>query len=222
MTKQDNIRRRFFSHLALALALLISSFIYFSFFSEVKTVLISKKLSLFPDRLGDWQGSSSAMSEQVLNLLGVEDYMMRRYSNGNGLDIWVYVGYYGSQTEIDKIHSPKNCLPAAGWQPISTDIKEIHLTQGSNKTVKVKRYLVQKGSEKELVLYWYHSRGRVFANEYRHKMYLIWDSIINKRTDSAIIRLSSRVNPDVHHTSERLVRFLELFFPALQQYLPES
>ncbi len=34
--------------------------------------------------------------------------------------VGLYVGYYASQRQGDTIHSPQNCLPGAGWQPVET------------------------------------------------------------------------------------------------------
>jgi EpsI family protein len=216
------MKKRFFAHLTIALTLLISTFVYLTFLSGVSKTPIGKKLALFPYRLGEWQGSNSTLSARELKVLGVEDYMMRSYSNGDGAAIWVYVGYYERQTEGDIIHPPKHCLPASGWSQISREKKIVHFTKGSIKSVEINKYLVQKGVERELVFYWYQSRGRIVANAYMDRLYLLWDSILKKRSDGALVRVSCFVNPDEIRIWQRLESFLQEFFPALQEYLPDA
>ena len=46
------------------------------------------------------------------------------------------------------------------------------------------RYVIQKGVDRQLVLYWYQSHGRVVANEYWSKFYLIRDAVRLNRTDA--------------------------------------
>jgi EpsI family protein len=219
-SETDTVKKRFYIHLGISVALLLFAFVYSSSLSEVQKIPINKPLDSFPHRLGNWQGVSLTFGDKVLDLIGAEDYMLRRFSNGDGPGILVYVGYFESQSQYDRIHSPKNCLPGAGWHPIVTGKEKIHLAGGLARTLKVKKILVQKELEKELVIYWYHSRGRVVANEYVNRFYLLWDAIFKKRTDGALVRLTARVNPDVDRTSEHLVSFITEFHPLLQEYLP--
>ena len=45
--------------------------------------------------------------------------------------------------------------------------------------------MIEKGFDKQLILYWYQDRGRVVASEYDAKAYLIWDAMTKNRTDGA-------------------------------------
>jgi EpsI family protein len=160
------------------------------------------------------------MKAKLVNILGVEDYLMRSYTNPSGGNLLVYVGYYETQSEGDIIHSPKHCLPGAGWQPVYAGTEILKLDTGSRDPVEINKYVVQKGTERELIFYWYHSRGRVVASEYADKLYLIWDSILKKRSDGALIRFSSRIYPDESRTQAHMLSFIQQFFPVLQEYLP--
>ena len=216
------MKKLFFLHLAVALGLLLTTFVYLSFLSGVRRIPISKALDSFPYRIGSWRGADYSMEAKVVNILGVEDYLMRSYTDPSGGNLQVYVGYYESQSEGDIIHSPRHCLPGAGWQPVYAGKETVELNTGSRDFVEINKYVVQKGMERELVLYWYHSRGRVVASEYADKLYLIWDSIFKKRSDGALIRFSSRINPDESRTQARMLSFIQQFFPVLQQYLPDA
>ena len=87
--------------------------------------------------------------------------------------------------------------------------------------VRVNRFLIAKGLEKQLVLYWYQERGRVIANEYQAKLYMIVDAITRNRTDGALIRLSAGVSESVEVTEARLMAFTQRLFPLLALYLPD-
>ena len=59
------------------------------------------------------------LDEEILDVLGVDDYLSRVYYKPDGAGVGLYMGYYGSQRQGDTIHSPQNCLPGAGWEPVT-------------------------------------------------------------------------------------------------------
>ena len=74
-------------------------------------------LVTFPLRLGDWQGVPGSVDDQTLAILAADDYVLADYTapgQPGGINLWV--AYYGSQIEQGRIHSPKECLPGAGWE----------------------------------------------------------------------------------------------------------
>jgi EpsI family protein len=92
---------------------------------------------------------------------------------------------------------------------------------GTLGTVEVNRYVVQKDLDKHLVLYWYQSQGRVIASEYSAKVYLVWDGIKNRRSDGALVRVTTPVlGGDENTALERAKAFALLIFPSLPHYLP--
>ncbi len=130
----------------------------------------------------------------------------------------LYVGFYQSQKEGDIIHSPKNCMPGAGWNIIDTSIESVQIDHG--KSVKVIRLLLEKGTEKQLVLYWFQSRGRIISSEYAQKIWLVVDSITRQRTDGSFVRLISTVKGNEKRTLNRLKDFANIIFPILNEYIP--
>ena len=63
--------------------------------------------------------SASAISSQKCSsVLGVDDYTKRTYFAPGG-GVGLYIGYHASQRQGATIHSPLNCLPGAGWIPVS-------------------------------------------------------------------------------------------------------
>jgi len=184
-------------------------------------------LARFPVTFDTWRGGDvEPFSPEILNVLGVDDHINRVYQSERH-STSLYVGYYASQRQGDSIHSPLNCLPGSGWEPVSKGYLDI-LIGGSprlgDRHITVNRYVVQKGLEQYVVLYWYQSHGRVVANEYRSKLLMVYDAIRLNRTDAALVRVMSRriaSEPDAEAAaSARAEAFVRAVFPMLETYLP--
>lgn len=180
------------------------------------TILHEPLVSL-PLDLGSWRGREARpFPDDVVTLLGVDDYVHRIYVSEAGAPINVYAGYYRSQRQGDTIHSPQNCLPGAGWQPIESDTVTL---AGPGGDVRVNRYVIQKGIERQVVLYWYQGRGRTVASEYTNKALLMWDAATRQRTNGGLVRVMSPVLP---HTdaSREVTAFATALLPHLQRVMP--
>jgi EpsI family protein len=178
-------------------------------------------------QVGKWRGvQEPPLDSSVLALLRLDDYLTRAYFDPTQDGVGLYIGYYGSQRQGDTMHSPQNCLPGAGWEPVSRSMLPIAVSSGAaalDPEIVVNRYLIQKGVDQQLVLYWYQSHGRVVASEYWAKYYLVRDAIRLNRTDGALVRV---IVPLVENTgatqAERVaVEFVKALFPLLDGYLPD-
>jgi EpsI family protein len=179
----------------------------------------------FPMTLGAWQAiNDPPLEDEILEVLGVDDYLSRVYYRPDGAAVGLYMGFYGSQRQGDTIHSPLNCLPGAGWQPLSDGRLRIADVDGHGRDIEVNRYVVQKGLERQLVLYWYQSHGRVVASEYRSRLYLIHNAIRHNRTDGSLVRVIAPIPVGVEDGgagAEALAtEFVRQIFPVLPDYLP--
>jgi EpsI family protein len=179
----------------------------------------------FPMQLQSWQATvDPPLSDDILKVLGVDDYLSRIYYRQHGGAVGLYIGYYGSQRQGDTIHSPLNCLPGAGWEPVQQGRLDIANADGAGRDITVNRYIVQKGLDRQLVLYWYQSHGRVIASEYTSRAYLINDAIRMNRTDGSLVRVIAPIPvgaEDDGAAAEKLaVEFVRVLFPTLPAYLP--
>jgi len=183
--------------------------------------------SMFPIQLGDWKGVQlPPFTDQVLAVLGLDDYVTRNYVRPDRTIVNLYVGYWKSQRQGDTMHSPQNCLPGAGWEPVSqSSLTFPDPRRAGAPPLTVNRFLIQKGLERQLVLYWYQGRGRVVGNEYMSKIYLVMDAARYNRTDAAIVRVvvpvpgtSSEAEAAAEQTA---LAFLRELMPALGNFLPE-
>ena len=183
----------------------------------------------FPMTLDGWRGRQDApIDDKVLAVLGVDDYLTRVYYAADRSAVGLYMGYYKSQRQGDTIHSPLNCLPGSGWEPLSNSRIRVPVDSGgsgaSAAEIPVNRYIVQKGLDRQLVVYWYQSHGRVVASEYWGKFYLISDAIRLNRTDGALVRVIAPIDAgaeDGESRAERIAtQFIKKLFPVLGSYLP--
>jgi EpsI family protein len=198
--------------------------------STREPTLLRESLATFPTDVADWKTVRHAeLSDDVLQVLGVNDYINRVYSRGTAGALGLYVGFYESQRQGDTVHSPLNCLPGAGWTPVSFDRVRIDVPSnagGSASTVpiEVNRYVIEKGLDRQVVLYWYQGHGRVIASEYWGKFYLVLDAIRTNRTDAALVRITvpfDQADPSSERVAEQKgIVFVRAVFPLLERYLP--
>jgi EpsI family protein len=167
---------------------------------------LQKPLREFPSAIGLSHGEDRPFEKEVVKAIGADDYINRVYL-GSTPPIELYIGYYKDQRSGDRIHSPKNCLPGSGWEPVHSARVEIE-------------YLVAQGTKRDMVLYWYQSHGRIVASEYLAKFLLISEGLKNKPTDGAIIRIwTTAVDGEV--TAEaRAAEFAHRIYPQVDGFLP--
>jgi EpsI family protein len=191
-----------------------------------EAVPLRKSFSAFPVEMNGWVGARQApLDEEIVAILGVDDYVTRVYRKPGAAPVGLYVGYWQSQKQGDSIHSPQNCLPGAGWSPVSRASLAIPaVNAASGDPAVVNRYVIQKGLDRQLVLYWYQSHGRIVASEYWGKIALVTDAIRLNRTDAAVIRVMTaipRQGTDAEAAAERTaVEFVQTLLPQLDEFLP--
>jgi EpsI family protein len=153
-----------------------------------------KQLRDFPRQLGAWEqtGGDEKFNQQTLEVLQASDYLLRNYRGADGRVVNFYVGYYASQREGATYHSPLNCLPGAGW--VMSEPGKITITPKGRAPFVANRYLIQNGDHKELLVYWYQGRGRAVASEYWGKIYTVVDSVRLRRSDGAMVRITTSVD----------------------------
>jgi EpsI family protein len=176
--------------------------------------------SSFPTRIDGWVGTDIALLPEELAVLGKGDFLVREYTRGPELPMNLFLAYYPSQRSGDTIHSPRNCLPGAGWTPLKAGKILIPNSKGSSMTVN--RYIVGQGSERMLVLYWYQAQGRVTPSEYWAKIFLVTDSMRLNRTDGALIRVltSYGAEGDEPMAEARAIEFTQKIIPMLDAHIP--
>jgi EpsI family protein len=179
-------------------------------------------LERFPEKIGDFQLQNAAkLAQNVEGVLLSDDYVLRQYRRSDGFQTELFIAYYEVQKAGESMHSPKNCLPGSGWNPVLND-QVVLERRADGKPVYINRYLIEKNADQSLVLYWYQSSGRVIASEYWGKFYLVAEALRSGRRDGAIIRLvvPLRKGDNLDRVTERTLDFARALRPELPKFLP--
>lgn len=143
-----------------------------------------------PDTADRFVGKDLSITAAELKVASPNAYLLRDYYIPGDTSLahtfTLYIGYYDHQTQGRTIHSPKNCLPGSGWEPLSSRTEVLSTPEGP---APVNRYLLQNHEDRSLVLYWYQGRGRVASNEYLVKWQLLRDAALRRRSDEALVRI---------------------------------
>ena len=189
--------------------------------SNSEIIPAREALASFPRTLQGWTSSDVTITPDVLNVLGPGDFLLRDYQDSGGNVVGLFIAYFPSQRAGDAIHSPKNCLPGAGWAPVKAD--RITVTVPGHVPFPANRYLIAKGEDRQLVLYWYWAHDRIVASEYAAKFYLVTDSIRERRSDGSLIRVSTQLgkgeSPD--RAEQRLLGLASEVVPLVNRYVPK-
>jgi len=190
--------------------------------SKGEIVPAREKFSSFPHHVANWVGSDVDVPSDTLQALGPGDFLARDYRDTSGTQAGVnlFVAYFPSQRAGDTIHSPKNCFPGSGWQSLHSGRIEIALP--GRAPFLANRYLIAKGSQRGLSIYWYWAHGRAVPSEYWAKYYLVRDALRLNRSDGALIRVTTELGPheDPADAQQRLLSLLNAVVPALEPYIP--
>lgn len=213
-----------------ALFLALNAYVYHFLASEA-VVPERRSFAEFPLELGPWQcPEPGEMQDKVVANLGVTDYLICtfRRDDPSGL-VNVYVGYHETQIRTEggggdenSIHPPKHCLPGSGWSITEASQRPLDLEGLPERPHPVNRLIIAKGNERQLVYYWYQSRGRVIADDWRKVVDLMWDRARLGRTDGSLVRFTVPVTKEGMEVAEE--RFRELaarLLPRLAAYVPE-
>jgi EpsI family protein len=190
--------------------------------SQTETAIPRERFSVFPMTISKWSGRPDPpLTQHVLDVLGADDYLSRTYYTANGEVANLYMGFYQNQRQGDTIHSPLNCLPGAGWEPIEKQRVQLRTPNGP---AVVNELVIEKGIEHQLVLYWYQAHGRVVASEYWGRTYLVLDALRLNRTDGSMIRVITNLGDKPKEGQPRASaiahEFAETVLPLLGPYLP--
>ena len=204
--------------LAASVLLLVQAALLYSAIRP-EAIVPGPPLAQMPLMLGNWKFvQDGVIDQESLDVLNADDILNRLYSRG-AQGAYLFVAAFRSQRSGKAPHSPKNCLPGSGWTPLNSG--EMAVDTGTHGAITVNRYVVAHGDERSLVLYWYQSRDRAIASEYKAKFWVMADAIRLNRTDTALVRV---VVPIANRDEDRALRtateFVKSFYGTLRQYLP--
>ena len=105
------------TRILILIACFLSASAYIARASKIEPVVMRESLTRMPLQIGAWQGRDVAIDQRTLGVLRLDDYLNRIYDNGP-VHVGIYIGFYQTQRQGATMHSPLNCLPGAGWNPV--------------------------------------------------------------------------------------------------------
>lgn len=147
---------------------------------------LARPLSGILADLPGYQFKDQKVSAEERRIAGMTDYVARTYRHDSTVAFTTLVSYYDRQTQGKTIHSPKNCLPGAGWEILRGGTSSVAVNGVAHE---VNRYVLKNGPAVAVAYYWYQGRGRVVANEYTVKWNLLKDAALAGHTEEALVRI---------------------------------
>jgi len=174
---------------------------------------LATPLDSIATQIAGWTSSGDmTLRDRIAASLAATSYLSRTYRKGP-LQLDMFTAFYERQRAGDTMHSPKFCLPGAGWE--FADIRTINLNLPGAR-VTVNRALVQRSGEHQLMLYWYQSPTRIVASEYQNKFFLVWDGLVHGNQGGSIVRV---MLPDAPGAEAGAVNFATDLIPEMRRSL---
>lgn len=180
--------------------------------------------AVFPRHLQGWDGFSVSMDPDVERVLGATDYVNITYASASEAGaVNFFSAWYEKQTEGSGIHSPAVCLPVGGWEVYSITPHEVTIPGTIYGTFNVNRAVIEKGTSRQLVYYWFEQRGRRMTNDYAAKATVVWDGFTRGRTDGALVRFVTAIDPGEAESDAdaRIQRLMASVLTELPRFIPE-
>jgi EpsI family protein len=204
--------------LVVLVAGLAGNFFRFSTVTPSRTAAFGE----IPLAAGEYQGEEHFFDSASYDVLKADTSTLRLYHGSGGKGAWLFIAYFASQKYGSQIHSPKHCLPGSGWRIENLQPYDLKLPSGV--TREVNRLVIVDGVSRQLMFYWFETRGGAIRQEFQLKWDLVTNSMLLRPTDAAIIRLTVPLDPSdtVDSATKRALDFFAVFYPSIERALPFS
>jgi EpsI family protein len=173
---------------------------------------LAHSLDSLPLEINGWKSAlagTDALAPDALAVLKPTAYLSRDYEK-QGERLGLFIAYYAAQRAGETMHSPRHCLPGNGWDISRQQLLSFNL--GGQRIV-INDDLIRKVDQQEIMLYWYQSRRRIFANEFKGKFLLLRDAILDGDTEGSLVRI---ILPDIPGMKPEGVAFAKALIPGMQ------
>ena len=230
MAEEDELGNRAVIKTLVAVAFLGLNFYTYHYLATKAVHPERRSFDEFPLALGEWScPEREFMDEKTEQNLGVSDYLICYFTKpDNPVGVGVYLGYHASQVREEgggagenSIHPPAHCLPGSGWDIISNQTVPLDFAGLPGKQPTAKRVVIARGEARQLVYYWYQSRGRVISQDWKKIVYVGLDRALRGRTDGSLIRFTvpilrndiAKADAAFHDLAPRILAQLSAYVP---------
>jgi EpsI family protein len=183
--------------------LLVSGTISIRLFLRERTAHDALNINKFPKTIEGWSGKDLAMTEREYDMLETRNLISREYVDKSGKKLYLFIIY--SETNRSVFHPPEACLLGSG---VTVAGKEIETGKSGKFSFSTNRLSIEKGAQKEMMLYSYKAGDIYTSNFYLQQSYLALQQIFGKRSPGATIRVSMLIDRDEKTTTQTLKKFL--------------
>jgi len=177
-------------------------------------------LETMPRQAGDWTMISESKPEKEIQDLLKADAALTRTFQRSSDTVSLFVAFFKSQRAGVVPHSPRVCLPGAGWTPSGNSYVDVKVP-GRAQPININRFVVARGENKSIVYYWFQSPHHVVASEIHAKVYLVLDSLRYQRSDTSIVRVIVAVGPRGEaYADQAALDFIQKASPIVTAHLP--
>ena len=170
-------------------------------------------LESIPRSLGGYSASDEYISPKSLQVLGADLTLARSYTDGDGREIDLFIGYFARQQENSQIHSPKHCYPGAGWDIISEGRIDLDIDGLDSPARKL---VISNGTDRQIVVYWFSMRGMMIPGEFSLKWRQMTSALLGRPQAAFFIRFSAPLPPGKDEEVEKeMVEFVGAIAPYL-------
>lgn len=195
-------------------------------------IITRSDLHTLPGRIGDWTteepnalsgadrfpGFDVELMQSYPTTTGqqpfesTDDELFRSYVNSSGARVRLYLGYYRNQREGKELTGIASRALQRVGSPVSLS--------GGEGSVTVTEVRQQQDQGERGVIYWYDINGRILPDIYEAKGYTLWDGLIRRRTNGAVVMVAWDARADYEPARQDAMGFVRTLLPVLRQFLP--
>lgn len=182
--------------------------------------------ALFPEQFGKWRqfGEEQRFTPAVEKILASDDYHAVQFGQSpNTPTIDFFTAWYQDLAAGGVMHTPEICLPGAGWEISKVEQIDIAGQLGLSSPFKINRIIIQKGSERSLVYYWFTHMGQAIPGSAAAKFSVLTRGVMAARYDGAIVRLISPIKKGESEAEAEapMNELLKEILPQMSQFIPD-
>jgi len=145
-------------------------------------------LDNFPLQIDGWAGRLDQVDRATIELLNPDRYFAATYTNAAGDRVQLFFDYFSSRSMSRGIHSPRNCLPGAGWVIARSDDRSLTL---ENRFIPATRFYLSLGGSNQVMDFWYITRHGETSDDYTFKLFGLLSSLTFQPGDVAFVRIAA-------------------------------
>ena len=197
--------------------------VFYAWFLEKDPIAIERfSFDSFPSQLAQWQGTASSIGTNLEKTIAASDYFLADYVKaGEDNDIVnVWVAYFEHNSRQGVGHTPRGCLPGAGWEFDRLQQKLSAFPNFQGEPFVHMRGIARKDGQRILLYYWIEDGETQFVDNRFFGLAQAYRSVLGRPTDAALVRLVTPLRSDETETKaeKRILDFISLAYPKMESY----